>query len=346
MKCFSNGALWTPRLERVEINGSLCSLTGDLNETMKRFEANRKGQLSIADLEMATGNFEGSNLMGKGDFSAVYIGWIHQKTFAPSRLGTDTAVAIKKFNLKLQQLSKEWQLHVKFLEGLSHPNLVKLLGHCCEEDKLLLVCEFMARKSLDGYLFGVSPTIFPWNVRIKIAIGASRGLDFLHTLEKKAIHGDMKSSNMLLGVNYNAKLKDYGLALLWRLSDNNTCRRAMDIHGYAAPESLATDYFDAKSDVYGFGVVLLELMTGLRAFDINRPNGQQNLVEWLKPIPLRKGPIKSIMDARIEGGYPTKAVLLAAKLALKCVDFDAENRPSMKEVVEALDHVDTINKGH
>ncbi|XP_065855366.1 probable serine/threonine-protein kinase PIX13 [Euphorbia lathyris] len=310
-------------------------------------EAPNMKEFTFADLKSATKGFKADTLLGEGGFGKVYRGWIDERTFAPSKSGIGMVVAIKKLNSESMQGFQEWQSEVNFLGRLSHPNLVKLLGYCWEDKELLLVYEFMQRGSLENHLFrrngGVEP--LSWELRLKIAIGAARGLAFLHTSDKKVIYRDFKASNILLDGSYNAKISDFGLAKLGPSGgDSHVTTRVMGTYGYAAPEYIATGHLYIKSDVYGFGVVLLELMTGLRALDTKRPNGQQNLVDWLKPILSNKKKLKNVMDLRIEGQYTSKAMLLAAQLSLKCIGLDPKSRPAMKEVLEALEQIDAIKE--
>ncbi|KAJ9146868.1 hypothetical protein P3X46_029086 [Hevea brasiliensis] len=319
-------------------------------------EANLNGQIleaanlkefTFADLKSATKNFKPDTLLGEGGFGKVFKGWIDEKTLAPSKTGIGMVVAIKKLNPESMQGLQEWQSEVNFLGRLSHPNLVKLLGYCLEDKELLLVYEFMQRGSLENHLFRRNPAIEPlsWDLRLKIAIGAARGLAFLHTSDKKVIYRDFKASNILLDGNYNAKISDFGLAKFGPSGgDSHVTTRVMGTYGYAAPEYIATGHLYVKSDVYGFGVVLLEMLTGLRALDTKRPNGQQNLVDWLKPTLPQKRKLKPIMDVRIEGQYSSKAMLQAAQLTLKCLESDPKSRPSMKEVVDELEQIDAIKE--
>ncbi|XP_044465146.1 probable serine/threonine-protein kinase PIX13 isoform X2 [Mangifera indica] len=281
---------------------------------------------SFADLKLATKNFKSDTLLGEGGFGKVYRGWIDEKTFAPSKSGNGMVVAIKKLSPESMQGFQEWQSEVNFLGRISHPNLVKLLGYCWEDKELLLVYEFMQKGSLENHLFRRNPSIEPlsWDIRIKIAIGAARGLAFLHTSEEKVIYRDFKASNILLDGYFNAKIADFGLAKLGpAVGESHITTRIMGTYGYAAPEYIAT---------------------GLRAFDTKRPNGQQNLVDWMKPMLSQKKKLKNIMDARIEGQYSTKAVHKTAQLALKCLEADPKRRPSMKEVVEILEQVEAIKE--
>ncbi|CAA2966928.1 probable serine threonine- kinase PIX13 [Olea europaea subsp. europaea] len=141
--------------------------------------------------------------------------------------------------------------------------------------------------------------------------------------------------------NYNAKISDFGLAKLGPTGGNShVTTRVMGTYGYAAPEYIATGHLYVQSDVYGFGVVLLEMMTGLRAFDTKRPNGKQKLTDWVKPILSQRRKLKTIMDARIDGQYSSKVLSQVSQLALRCLEDDPRKRPSMKEVVELLEQIE------
>ncbi|KAK2966849.1 hypothetical protein RJ640_027808, partial [Escallonia rubra] len=302
---------------------------------------------TVADLKSATRNFKPDTVLGVGGFGTVYKGWVDEKTLAPTKLGTGMIVAIKKLSHESLQGFQEWQSEVNFLGRLSHPNLVKLLGYCWEDKDLLLVYEFMPKGSLENHLFRRGSAIEPlsWQIRLKIAIGAARGLAFLHSSEKQIIYRDFKASNILLDVNYNAKISDFGLAKLGPSGgESHVTTRIMGTYGYAAPEYIATGHLYVKSDVYGFGVVLLEMLTGLRALDTKRPSAQHNLVDWAKPFLSHKRKLKSIMDARIEGQYCSKAALVAANLTLKCLETEPKKRPSMKEVLDVLEQIETMKE--
>ncbi|KAG9132333.1 hypothetical protein Leryth_013006 [Lithospermum erythrorhizon] len=300
---------------------------------------------NYSELRSATRNFKPDSILGVGGFGTVYKGWVDEKTLAPSKPGSGMVVAIKKLNRESVQGFQEWQSEVTFLGRLSHPNLVRLFGYCWDDEELLLVYEFIPKGSLENHLFrrNAATEPLPWDVRLKIAIGAARGLAFLHSSEKKIIYRDFKASNILLDMNYNAKIADFGLAKLGPSGgESHVTTRIMGTYGYAAPEYVATGHLYVKSDVYGFGVVLLEILKGLRAMDSRRPPGQQNLVDWLKPLLANKRKLKLIMDARIEGQYSSKAAHLATQLTLRCLETEPKNRPSMKEVVEVLEQIQAI----
>ncbi|GAB4833014.1 Probable serine/threonine-protein kinase pix13 [Ancistrocladus abbreviatus] len=210
---------------------------------------------TFAELKSATKNFRPDTLFGRG---------------------VGIPVAVKKCSPDSEQGRREWQSEVNFLGKFSHPNLVRLIGYCMEERELLLVYEYMQKGSLEGHLFNKHVEPLPWGTRIKIAIDAARGLDFLHTSQNTVIYRDFKPSNVLLDEEYHAKLSDFGLARLGPASgSSHVTTQAVGTYGYAAPEYITTSHLYVQSDVYGFGVVLLEILTGLRAYDPKRPTGQQ-----------------------------------------------------------------------
>ncbi|XP_050267902.1 probable serine/threonine-protein kinase PIX13 isoform X2 [Quercus robur] len=300
---------------------------------------------TLAELKSATRNFRPDTVLGEGGFGRVFKGWIDETTYAPSKVGIGIAVAVKKSNPDSPQGLQEWQSEVKFLGKFSHPNLVRLLGYCWEDKEYLLVYEYMQKGSLENHLFRRGAEPLAWDVRLKIALGAARGLSFLHTSEKSVIYRDFKSSNILLDGNFNAKLSDFGLAKLGPVNGNShVTTRVMGTYGYAAPEYVATGHLYVRSDVYGFGVVLLEMLTGIRALDPNRPSGEQNLVEWAKTSLSEKKKLKKIMDPRLCENYPIKGAFCAAQLIQKCLESDPKNRPSMNEVLEELEKINAIKE--
>ncbi|KFK42056.1 hypothetical protein AALP_AA2G205700 [Arabis alpina] len=296
---------------------------------------------TLADLKTATKNFRSDSIIGEGGFGQVYKGWVDEKTLAPARAGDGIPVAVKKSNPDSAQGLHEWQCEVRFLGKFHHPNLVKLLGYCWEENQFLLVYEYLPKGSLENHLFSKGDAL-PWDTRLKIAIEAAQGLNFLHNSEKSVIYRDFKASNILLDSNFDAKLSDFGLAKHGPINGfSHVTTRVMGTRGYAAPEYMATGHLYVRSDVYGFGVVLLELLTGLRTIDPNRPSSQQNLVEWAKPV-LQKKKIQKMMDPRLEQKYPLLAVTRTAGLILQCLEADPKNRPPMDEVLRELEIVRTI----
>ncbi|CAL5444313.1 unnamed protein product [Camellia sinensis] len=198
-----------------------------------------------------------------------------------------------------------------------------------------------------GYKCGGSSAVEPlsWDIRLKIAIGAARGLACLHTSDKKVIYRDFKASNILLDGKLQCKNLRFWLGEFGASGgESHVTTRVMGTYGYAAPEYVATGHLYVKSDVYGFGVVLLEMLTGLRALDSKRPSGQHNLIDWTKPFLSNKRKLKSIMDVRIEGQYSSKAALIAAQLTIQCLESEPRKRPPMKEVVDILERIEAMKQ--
>nr|XP_011465457.1 PREDICTED: probable serine/threonine-protein kinase Cx32, chloroplastic isoform X1 [Fragaria vesca subsp. vesca]XP_011465458.1 PREDICTED: probable serine/threonine-protein kinase Cx32, chloroplastic isoform X1 [Fragaria vesca subsp. vesca] len=286
------------------------------------FETSNSRVFSYEELKTATRNFRQEGLLGEESFGKVFKGWLDEKTLVPSNAGTRMIIAVKKWNPDSFQGLKEWQAEVDFLGRLSHPNIVKLLGHCSEDKQLplvyefmpkgSLVYEFMPKRSLADHLFRTQlsfPGAVPsWDNRLKIAIGVARALSFLHSLQKQIILRDFKASNILLDENYNAKLSGFGLAMLGP-SDAELYveTEVMGTYGYAAPEYVATGCLYVKSDVYSFGVVLLEMLTCLKALDMNRSSNKHNLVDWAKPLLSHKRTLETLIDAKIKGQYSSRA---------------------------------------
>ncbi|XP_051214976.1 serine/threonine-protein kinase RIPK [Lolium perenne] len=289
---------------------------------------------TVAELRAATREFASDNFLGEGGFGPVYKGFVDKPGLKAQ------AIAVKLWDPEGAQGHKEWLAEVIFLGQLRHPNLVKLVGYCCEEEHRLLVYEYMAQGSLENHLFDQQvPVVLPWSTRLNIAVGAAKGLAFLHDAEKPVIYRDFKASNILLDSDHKAKLSDFGLAKDGPVGDDtHVSTRVMGTHGYAAPEYIMTGHLTAKSDVYTFGVVLLEILAGRRAVDKSRASREQNLVEFARPglrDPLRLA--RRIMDPALESRYPATAAQKAAAVAYQCLSGSPKNRPDMSTVVKELE---------
>lgn len=216
---------------------------------------------------------------------------------------------------------------------------MKLIGYCSESGNKLLVYEFMPKGSLENHLFrkGVEP--IPWTTRMRIAVDVARGLSFLHNLDANVIYRDLKASNVLLDSDFNAKLSDFGLARAGPTGDNtHVSTRVVGTRGYAAPEYVATGHLTPKNDVYTYGVVLLELLSGRRATGDDRPGAvEETLVDWAKPFLSDNRRVLRIMDTRLGGQYSKKVALSTAALALRCLHMDPKNRPTMTEVLHTME---------
>ncbi|CAN7035149.1 unnamed protein product [Brassica oleracea var. botrytis] len=316
-------------------NAGSSSSTPMISEELKVYSNLTK--FTFSDLKLATRNFRPECLLGEGGFGCVFKGWIQEHGTAPVKPGAGITVAVKTLNPDGLQGHKEWLAEINFLGNLLHPNLVKLVGYCIEDDQRLLVYEFMPRGSLENHLFRRSLPL-PWCIRMKIAVGAAKGLSFLHEEAlKPVIYRDFKTSNILLDSDYNAKLSDFGLAKdAPDEGKTHVSTRVMGTYGYAAPEYVMTGHLTSKSDVYSFGVVLLEMLTGRRSMDKNRPNGEHNLVEWARPHLLDKRRFYKLLDPRLEGHFSIKGAQKVIQLAAQCLSRDPKVRPKMSDVVEAL----------
>ncbi|KAL7174719.1 hypothetical protein ACSBR2_033873 [Camellia fascicularis] len=288
------------------------------------------------ELKIITGNFRQDHMLGGGGFGSVYKGFITED-LGKGLQTTPVAVKVHDGDNSYQG-HREWLAEVIFLGHLSHPNLVKLIGYCCEDEHRVLIYEYMARGSVENNLFSRVLLPLPWSIRMKIAFGAAKGLAFLHEAEKPVIYRDFKTSNILLDMDYNAKLSDFGLAKDGPVGDkSHVSTRIMGTYGYAAPEYIMTGHLTPRSDVYSYGVVLLELLTGRKSLDKSRPAREQNLTDWALPILKEKKKLLNIVDPRLDGDYPIKAVHKAAMLAYHCLNRNPKARPLMRDIVDSLE---------
>ncbi|KAL6878211.1 hypothetical protein ACP4OV_012381 [Aristida adscensionis] len=290
---------------------------------------------SVGELRAATQGFAEGNFLGEGGFGPVYRGAVPEG--AKPGLAAQQ-IAVKLWDPEGTQGHKEWLSEVIFLGQLRHPNLVKLVGYCTEDEHRLLVYEYMPKGSLENHLFKKFPPVLSWSTRLNIAVGAAKGLAFLHHAEKPVIYRDFKTSNILLDPDYKAKLSDFGLAKDGPEGDDtHVSTRVMGTHGYAAPEYILTGHLTAKSDVYSFGVVLLEILSGRRAVDKSRPNREQNLVDHMRSWLKDPQKLNRVMDPALEGKYSTMAAYKAALVAYQCLSGSPKSRPDMSKVVEDLE---------
>ncbi|KAJ8441307.1 hypothetical protein Cgig2_024819 [Carnegiea gigantea] len=288
--------------------------TSKLEEELK--VSSRLRKFTFNDLKLATRNFRPESLLGEGGFGCVFKGWIEENGTAPVKPGTGLTVAVKTLNHDGLQGHKEWLIWYE-------------TGVICQKRILIQL-------SLKEQLIGSLP--LPWSIRMKIALGAAKGLAFLHEeAEKPVIYRDFKTSNILLDADYNAKLSDFGLAKDGpEEGKTHVSTRVMGTYGYAAPEYVMTGHLTSRSDVYSFGVVLLEMITGRRSMDKNRPNGEHNLVEWARPHLNDRRRFYRLIDPRLEGHFSIKGAQKAVQLAAHCLSRDPKARPLMSEVVETL----------
>ncbi|KAF1896921.1 hypothetical protein Lal_00034622 [Lupinus albus] len=283
---------------------------------------------SFHELSLATKGFKEENLIGEGGFGKV--------------------VAIKQLNLDGQQGSNEFVTEVIMLSLFDHPNLVKLFGYCTDGDQRLLVYEYMPMCSLEYHLFDPEKKALSWKIRMKIAVGAARGLEYLQCRAyPPVIYRDLKSANILLDHDFNPKLSDFGLAKLGPIGDKtHVSTRVMGTYGYCAPEYAMSGKLTLKSDIYSFGVVLLELITGHKALDFNRKSGQQNLVAWFRPYFNERRKYSKMVDPRLEGNYPLRSLHHAIAITAMCLQEDANRRPLVSDIVIALEYIASKSNSH
>ncbi|XP_004495897.1 proline-rich receptor-like protein kinase PERK3 [Cicer arietinum] len=298
--------------------------------------------ISYEDLREATNNFESASILGEGGFGKVFKGVLND----------GTAVAIKRLTSGGHQGDKEFLVEVDMLSRLHHRNLVKLVGYYSNRDSSqnLLCYELVPNGSLETWLHGPLGVNCPldWDTRMKIALDAARGLAYLHEDSQPCvIHRDFKASNILLENNFHAKVADFGLAKQAPEGRANyLSTRVMGTFGYVAPEYAMTGHLLVKSDVYSYGVVLLELLTGRKPVDMSQPTGQENLVTWARPILRDKERLEELADPRLGGKYPKEDFLRVCTIAAACVAPEANQRPTMGEVVQSLKMVQRVTENH
>ncbi|KAG6581305.1 Receptor-like serine/threonine-protein kinase ALE2, partial [Cucurbita argyrosperma subsp. sororia] len=245
---------------------------------------------------------------------------------------------------------KEFLVEVEMLSRLHHRNLIKLVGYYCNRDSSqnLLCYELVPNGSLEAWLHGPLGVNCPldWDTRMKIALDAARGLAYLHEDSQPCvIHRDFKASNILLENNFHAKVADFGLAKQAPEGRANyLSTRVMGTFGYVAPEYAMTGHLLIKSDVYSYGVVLLELLTGRKPVDMSQPSGQENLVTWARPILRDKERLEELADPRLGGKYPKEDFVRVCTIAAACVAPEAGQRPTMGEVVQSLKMVQRVTE--
>ncbi|PRQ46846.1 putative protein kinase RLK-Pelle-Extensin family [Rosa chinensis] len=284
---------------------------------------------SASDIAKATNNLDPSRILGEGGFGLVYSG----------DLEDGTKVAVKVLKRDDQQGGREFLAEVEMLSRLHHRNLVKLIGICVEEHRCL-VYELIPNGSVESHLHGIDKETAPlsWGPRMKIALGAARGLAYLHEdSSPRVIHRDFKSSNILLENDFTPKVSDFGLARTALDEENrHISTRVMGTFGYVAPEYAMTGHLLVKSDVYSYGVVLLELLSGRKPVDMSQPPGEENLVAWARPLLTSREGLEALVDKNLGSDVPFDSIAKVAAIASMCVQPEVSHRPFMGEVVQAL----------
>ncbi|XP_058183039.1 proline-rich receptor-like protein kinase PERK9 isoform X2 [Rhododendron vialii] len=298
---------------------------------------NSRSWFTYAELSEATNGFSVQNLLGEGGFGSVYKGY----------LADGREVAVKQLKIGGGQGEREFKAEVETISRIHHRHLVSLVGYCISEDQRLLVYNYVSNNSLYFHLHGKDRPVMNWTTRVKIAAGAARGIAYLHEdCHPRIMHRDIKSANILLDNNFEARVSDFGLAKLAIDTNTHVTTRVMGTFGYMAPEYASSGKLTEKSDVFSFGVVLLELITGRKSVDTSQPLGDESLVEWARPLlsqALDTEEFEGLADPRLEKNYDDKDMFLMIEVAAACVRHSAVKRPRMGQVVRAFDSMATAD---
>ncbi|XP_007035412.2 PREDICTED: receptor-like cytosolic serine/threonine-protein kinase RBK2 isoform X1 [Theobroma cacao] len=277
---------------------------------------------SLSELHEATNNFSHENLIGEGGYAEVYKG----------QLKSGKLVAIKRLTRgSSEEMTMDFLSELGIIVHVDHPNIAKLIGYGVEGG-MHLVLQLSPHGSLASLLYGPKEKL-SWGIRFKIAVGTAEGLSYLHEgCQRRIIHKDIKASNILLTEDFDAQISDFGLAK-W-LPDqwtHHTVSRVEGTFGYLPPEFFMHGIVDEKTDVYAFGVLLLELITGRQAVD----SSQQSLVMWAKPL-IKENKIEELVDPTLGDAYNVDQLNRVTATASMCIHQSAVNRPQMSQVVDIL----------
>ncbi|KAE9606710.1 hypothetical protein Lal_00026353 [Lupinus albus] len=291
-----------------------------------------KGTFSYEELAAATNAFNDQNLIGQGGF-----GYVHKGV-----LPNGKEIAVKSLKAGSGQGEREFQAEIDIISRVHHRHLVSLVGYCIAGGQRMLVYEFIPNNNLEHHLHGKGVPTMDWPTRMRIAIGSAKGLAYLHEdCHPRIIHRDIKTANVLIDDSFEAKVADFGLAKL--TSDNNThvSTRVMGTFGYLAPEYASSGKLTEKSDVFSFGVMLLELISGKRPVDLTNTM-EDSLVDWARPLlahGLEEDPGKfgELVDPFLEGNYNAHEMSMMAACAAGSIRHSARKRLKMSQIVRALE---------
>ncbi|XP_051116097.1 inactive protein kinase SELMODRAFT_444075-like [Andrographis paniculata] len=283
---------------------------------------------SYDELELATGGFSRANFLAEGGFGSVHRGV----------LPDGQTIAVKQHKLASSQGDQEFCSEVEVLSCAQHRNVVMLIGFCIEDGRRLLVYEYICNGSLDVHLYGNRKNTLEWSARQKVAVGAARGLRYLHEECRVGciVHRDMRPNNILITHDFEPLVGDFGLARWQPDGETGVETRVIGTFGYLAPEYAQSGQITEKADVYSFGVVLVELISGRKAVDLNRPKGQQFLTEWARPL-LEARAIDELVDPRLGGNYSEHEIDCMLHAASVCIRRDPQARPRMSQVLRILE---------
>ncbi|KAJ6856366.1 receptor-like protein kinase [Populus alba x Populus x berolinensis] len=289
-----------------------------------------RGSVSLIEykiIEKGTNNFGDDKLLGKGGFGHVY----------KAVMEDDSSAAVKKLDCATDDAQREFENEVDLLSKFHHPNIISIVGFSVHEEMGFIIYELMPNGCLEDLLHGPSRgSSLNWHLRLKIALDTARGLEYLHEFCKPAvIHRDLKSSNILLDANFNAKLSDFGLAVA-DSSHNKKKLKLSGTVGYVAPEYMLDGELTDKSDVYAFGVVLLELLLGRRPVEKLTPAHCRSIVTWAMPQLTNRAVLPTIVDPVIRDSVDEKYLFQVAAVAVLCIQPEPSYRPLITDVVHSL----------
>ncbi|KAJ6893689.1 LRR receptor-like serine/threonine-protein kinase [Populus alba x Populus x berolinensis] len=294
------------------------------------FDIGHLKRFSFRELQIATSNFSPKNILGQGGYGVVYKGCLPNKTF----------IAVKRLKDPNFAGEVQFQTEVEMIGLALHRNLLNLYGFCMTPDERLLVYPYMPNGSVADRLRETcreKPSL-DWNRRIHIALGAARGLLYLHEqCNPKIIHRDVKAANILLDEGFEAVVGDFGLAKLLDLRDSHVTTAVRGTVGHIAPEYLSTGQSSEKTDVFGFGILLLELITGQKALDAGNGQVQKRMIlDWVRTLNEEKR-LEVLVDRDLKGCFDALELEKAVELALKCTQSHPNLRPKMSEVLKVLE---------
>ncbi|KAJ9671361.1 hypothetical protein PVL29_025181 [Vitis rotundifolia] len=301
----------------------------DLEDRELRELGMQTGYFSLRQIKAATNNFDSANKIGEGGFGPVYKGV----------LPDGSVIAVKQLSSKSKQGNREFVNEIGMISALQHPNLVKLYGCCIEGNQLLLIYEYLENNCLARALFGRDELRLnlDWPTRKKICLGIARGLAYLHEESRlKIVHRDIKATNVLLDKNLNAKISDFGLAKLDEDENTHISTRIAGTIGYMAPEYAMRGYLTDKADVYSFGIVALEIVSGKSNTNYRPKEEFVYLLDWAYVLH-EQGKILELVDPSLGSNYSEEEVMRMLNLALLCTNQSPTLRPPMSSVVSMLD---------
>ncbi|ONI31780.1 hypothetical protein PRUPE_1G330500 [Prunus persica] len=307
--------------------GFSSSKEGQNEEDLEKIAAQEQKVFPFETLVAATKNFHSTHELGRGGFGPVYKG----------KLEDGREIAVKKLSQSSNQGKKEFMNEAKLLARVQHRNVVNLLGYCAHGVEKLLVYEYVAHESLDKLLFKSNrQEELDWKRRYDIICGIARGLLYLHEDSHNCIiHRDIKASNILLDDKWVPKIADFGMAHLFPEDETHVNTRVAGTNGYMAPEYVMHGHLSVKADVFSFGVVVLELISGQRNSSFNLNVDAQSLLDWAYKL-YKKGRSLEIMDPTLASSAVTEQVAMCIQIGLLCIQGDPQLRPTMHRVVVIL----------